>query len=92
VDNVRLKHEHQQVGSARQAVSRFATRRSFELAVTGGALWLVLYASWLALGPSSAHARMVFGNTAYLVPIVAATALAGLAWRRAVRSAGIKST
>lgn len=58
------------------------SKRSFELAVTGGALWLVLYASWLALGPSSAHARMVFGDTAYLVPIVAATLLAGLAWRR----------
>jgi two-component system, cell cycle response regulator len=63
-------------------MTRFASKRSFELAVAGGALWLVLYASWLALGPSSAHARMVFGNTVYLAPIVAATLLAGLAWRR----------
>jgi two-component system cell cycle response regulator len=82
VDNVRLKHQHQPVGFARQAMSRFASRRSFDLAVAGGALWLVLYASWLALGPSSAHARMVLGNTAYLVPIAAAALLAGVAWRR----------
>jgi HD-GYP domain-containing protein (c-di-GMP phosphodiesterase class II) len=81
VDNVRLKGEHSGVGSA-QAVTRYASKRSFELSVAGGVLWLTFYASWLAFGPSSAHARLVFGNTVYLVPIAAAALLAGLAWRR----------
>jgi putative nucleotidyltransferase with HDIG domain len=47
-----------------------------------GALWLAFYATWLLLGPSSAHARTVFSNTAYLVPIVVAVAIGALAWRR----------
>lgn len=81
VDNVRLKREHHHVGSA-QAVTRLASSRSLTLSVAGGALWLAFYASWLALGPSSAHARMVFGDTVYFVPIAAAALLATVAWRR----------
>jgi two-component system cell cycle response regulator len=55
--------------------------RLFELTAAACLLWLAFYAAWLWLGPSSPHARTVFGDTAYLVPIVAAAGASALAWR-----------
>lgn len=52
------------------------------LAAAGASLavaaWLALYAGWLLLAPGGERGLVLFGNTAYLVPIVAATLLS--AW------------
>ena len=39
------------------------------------AAWLAFYTGWLLLAPGGEHALLVFADTAYLVPIVAATLL-----------------
>jgi HD-GYP domain-containing protein (c-di-GMP phosphodiesterase class II) len=52
------------------------------LAVAAGGLWLAFYAGWTALRPFGDHGQTVFADTAYLVPIVAATVLAGVAAKR----------
>ena len=33
------------------------------------AAWLAFYTGWLLLAPAGEHARLVFADTAYLVPI-----------------------
>ncbi len=68
---------------------RVSQGRWFRLAIAAGVLWLAFYGTWLAFGPSSPHARMVFGDTAYDVPIAAAAALAAVAWRRSERESRI---
>ena len=44
-------------------------------AIAAVAAWLAFYTGWLLLAPGGEHARLVFADTAYLVPIVAATLL-----------------
>jgi hypothetical protein len=46
--------------------------------------WLAFYAGWLALAPWGERGSTIFANTAYHVPIVAATVLAGWAFLRGV--------
>jgi two-component system cell cycle response regulator len=48
-------------------------------AVAAGCAWLALVIAWLVIRPGGAHGLMVFADTAYLVPIAAATALSVLA-------------
>jgi two-component system, cell cycle response regulator len=59
-------------------------RRGVALAAGLGVAWLVFYGAWLALRPGGEGALTLFSNTAYLVPIAAAT---GLAVAAALRSA-----
>ena len=47
-------------------------------ALVAVAAWLAFYTGWLLLAPAGEHARLVFADTAYLVPIVAAVLLS--AW------------
>ncbi len=47
-------------------------------AIVAVAAWLAFYTGWLLLAPAGEHARLVFADTAYLVPIVAAVLLS--AW------------
>ena len=42
------------------------------------AAWLAFYAGWLRLAPGDEHGRLVFADTAYLVPIAAAVLLSAL--------------
>ena len=46
-----------------------------------GGVWLAFYAAWLAIEPGGDRGLTIFTNTAYQVPIVAATLLAAWAWR-----------
>ena len=43
-------------------------------ALAAVAAWLIFYAGWLLLAPADEHVRLVFADTAYLVPIAAASA------------------
>ncbi len=53
----------------------------FRVACAAAAAWLGAYATWLALAPGGEHAKLVFSDTAYLVPIALATLAAVLAAR-----------
>lgn len=46
------------------------------------AAWLAFYTGWLLLAPGGDHALLVFADTAYLVPLVAATLLSAWAATR----------
>jgi hypothetical protein len=48
--------------------------------------WLAFYAGWLWLAPGGDRGVQVFGDTAYVVPIVAATVLCGWAAARVPRA------
>jgi two-component system cell cycle response regulator len=54
-------------------------------AAVPAALWLGLYAAWLAVRPGGRHALTIFSDTAYLVPIAVAFGLSVLASLRATR-------
>jgi len=51
-------------------------------AIIAVAAWLTFYTSWLLLEPAGEHARLVFADTAYLVPIGAAVVLSAWAATR----------
>ena len=44
-------------------------------AVAAAVLWLLFYAGWLLFEPAGEHARLIFSDTAYLVPIAVAVVL-----------------
>jgi HD-GYP domain-containing protein (c-di-GMP phosphodiesterase class II) len=52
------------------------------LAASAGLLWLVFYAGWLLVQPGGEETLRVFADTAYLVPLAAATGLTFFAWLR----------
>ncbi len=54
-------------------------------ALAAVAAWLTFYAGWLLLAPADEHVRLVFADTAYLVPIVAAVLLSAWAATRVPR-------
>ena len=54
-------------------------------ALVAVAAWLAFYAGWLLLAPGGEHARLVFADTAYLVPIAAAVLLSAWAATRVPR-------
>lgn len=58
-------------------------------AVVGASLattaWLAFYGGWLLLAPGGERGLVVFGNTAYLVPLAAATVLSAWAATRVPR-------
>lgn len=65
-----------------------ARRAGGFLAAAGlAAAWLLGYAAWTALRPGSEHTRLVFSDTVYLVPILAA-AVAALVVARVARGQG----
>jgi len=66
-------------------VERVRVPRAFAVAAWLAGGWLAFYAAWLALSPFGERGLLVFADTAYLVPIAAATALSAWAVRRAVR-------
>jgi HD-GYP domain-containing protein (c-di-GMP phosphodiesterase class II) len=51
-------------------------------ALAAVAAWLAFYAGWLLLAPADEHTRLVFADTAYLVPIAAAVLLSAWAATR----------
>jgi HD-GYP domain-containing protein (c-di-GMP phosphodiesterase class II) len=51
-------------------------------ALAAAVAWLAFYAGWLLLAPADEHARLVFADTAYLVPIAAAVLLSAWAATR----------
>ena len=51
-------------------------------AIVAVAAWLAFYTGWLLLAPAGEHARLVFADTAYLVPIAAAVLLSAWAATR----------
>ncbi|MBA2616357.1 MAG: diguanylate cyclase [Actinobacteria bacterium] len=62
-----------------------AGRRRVALAAGLGVTWLVFYAGWLAVRPGGDRVLTVFSDTAYLVPLLAATVFSAYAWMRAPR-------
>ena len=54
-------------------------------ALAAAAAWLSFYAGWLLLAPADEHVRLVFADTAYLVPIAAAVLLSAWAATRVPR-------
>jgi diguanylate cyclase (GGDEF)-like protein/putative nucleotidyltransferase with HDIG domain len=61
-------------------------RRVFALAAGLGVAWLAFYASWLAIRPGGDDALKIFADTAYLVPLAAATGFTLYTWRRVPQS------
>ena len=51
-------------------------------AIVAVVAWLSFYTGWLLLAPAGEHARLVFADTAYLVPIAAAVLLSAWAATR----------
>lgn len=58
-------------------------RRTFALAAGVGVAWLAFYATWLTVRPGGDDALKIFADTAYLVPLAAASGFTLWAWRRA---------
>ena len=58
-------------------------RRTFALAAGVGVAWLAFYAAWLAVRPGGDDVLKIFADTAYLVPLAAASGFTLWAWRRA---------
>jgi two-component system cell cycle response regulator len=57
-------------------------RRALALPAGLGVAWLAFYATWLAVRPGGDDALKIFADTAYLVPLAAATGFTLYAWRR----------
>ena len=62
-----------------------AGRRVVALAAGLGVAWFAFYAAWLAIRPGGDRALTIFSDTAYLVPLLAATVFCAYAWLRAPR-------
>ena len=68
------------------SVATTRARHAAAGALVVAAAWLVFYAGWLWRAPGGDRAQLVFSDTAYIVPLVAATLLSGWAATRVPRA------
>lgn len=69
----------------RAGMGTLRARHAAAGALAAVAAWLAFYAGWLLLSPGGERGLVVFGTTAYLVPIAAATLLSAWAATRVPR-------